>query len=100
MRIQSGISHLAGWQSGYAAACKAVYAGSIPTSASSIKQTAPLRRRFAFFACDSAEPAANFATKIAGHFANVLNATDVVRVLHYAMPYASGARLACASRHA
>lgn len=24
---------LAGWQSGYAAACKAVYAGSIPTSA-------------------------------------------------------------------
>jgi hypothetical protein len=55
---------------------------------------------FCFFACDSAEPAANFATKIAGHFANVLNATDVVRVLHYAMPYASGARLACASRHA
>lgn len=30
--------HLAGWQSGYAAACKAVYAGSIPTSASSLKQ--------------------------------------------------------------
>jgi hypothetical protein len=25
---------LAGWQSGHAAACKAVYAGSIPTSAS------------------------------------------------------------------
>ena len=25
---------LAGWQSGYAAACKAVYAGSIPTPAS------------------------------------------------------------------
>ncbi len=25
---------LAGWQSGYAAACKAVYAGSIPASAS------------------------------------------------------------------
>ena len=28
---------MAGWQSGYAAACKAVYAGSIPASAS-IKQ--------------------------------------------------------------
>ena len=27
---------LAGWQSGYAAACKAVYAGSIPASASII----------------------------------------------------------------
>ena len=27
---------LAGWQSGYAAACKAVYAGSIPASASMI----------------------------------------------------------------
>ena len=27
---------LAGWQSGYAAACKAVYSGSIPDSASSI----------------------------------------------------------------
>jgi hypothetical protein len=27
--------HPAGWQSGYAAACKAAYAGSIPTSASS-----------------------------------------------------------------
>ena len=26
--------NLAGWQSGYAAACKAVYAGSIPASAS------------------------------------------------------------------
>ena len=26
---------LAGWQSGYAAACKAVYAGSIPVPASS-----------------------------------------------------------------
>ena len=25
---------MAGWQSGYAAACKAVYAGSIPASAS------------------------------------------------------------------
>ena len=25
--------NLAGWQSGYAAACKAVYAGSIPASA-------------------------------------------------------------------
>ena len=28
------MSNLAGWQSGYAAACKAVYAGSIPASAS------------------------------------------------------------------
>ena len=28
------ITCLAGWQSGYAAACKAVYAGSIPASAS------------------------------------------------------------------
>ena len=27
---------LAGWQSGYAAACKAVYAGSIPASASNL----------------------------------------------------------------
>ena len=30
------MSFLAGWQSGYAAACKAVYAGSIPASASKI----------------------------------------------------------------
>ena len=30
------IKHMAGWQSGYAAACKAVYAGSIPASASRI----------------------------------------------------------------
>ena len=29
-------THLAGWQSGYAAACKAVNAGSIPASASII----------------------------------------------------------------
>src|SRR3954468_12144262 len=29
---------LAGWQSGHAAACKAVYAGSIPTSASRLLQ--------------------------------------------------------------
>ena len=28
------IGDMAGWQSGYAAACKAVYAGSIPASAS------------------------------------------------------------------
>ena len=27
---------MAGWQSGYAAACKAVYAGSIPASASKL----------------------------------------------------------------
>ena len=31
-------TNLAGWQSGYAAACKAVYAGSIPASASNRKQ--------------------------------------------------------------
>ena len=30
------MSNLAGWQSGYAAACKAVYAGSIPASASTL----------------------------------------------------------------
>ena len=30
---------LAGWQSGYAAACKAVYAGSIPASASIFLKT-------------------------------------------------------------
>ncbi len=30
---------MAGWQSGYAAACKAVYAGSIPASASNILET-------------------------------------------------------------
>ena len=30
---------LAGWQSGYAAACKAVYAGSIPASASNFIKT-------------------------------------------------------------
>ena len=29
---------MAGWQSGYAAACKAVYAGSIPASASIINK--------------------------------------------------------------
>ena len=28
---------MAGWQSGYAAACKAVYAGSIPASASKVE---------------------------------------------------------------
>jgi hypothetical protein len=38
---------MAGWQSGHAAACKAVYAGSIPTSASIAKyEEAPLRRFF------------------------------------------------------
>ncbi len=30
------LSFWAGWQSGYAAACKAVYAGSIPASASKL----------------------------------------------------------------
>ena len=38
---------MAGWQSGHAAACKAVYAGSIPTSASIAKiEKAPLWRFF------------------------------------------------------
>ena len=32
--IEYSLLNLAGWQSGYAAACKAVYAGSIPASAS------------------------------------------------------------------
>ncbi len=32
------MSPLAGWQSGHAAACKAVYAGSIPTPASKLKR--------------------------------------------------------------
>ena len=32
------LSNRAGWQSGYAAACKAVYAGSIPASASTLFQ--------------------------------------------------------------
>jgi hypothetical protein len=31
---QLKVTTLAGWQSGHAAACKAVYAGSIPTPAS------------------------------------------------------------------
>ena len=40
-------SALARWQSGHAAACKAVYAGSIPTLASSaIKDLAPMWRFF------------------------------------------------------
>ena len=30
---------MAGWQSGHAAACKAVYAGSIPTPASKLPKT-------------------------------------------------------------
>ncbi len=36
------IKDLAGWQSGYAAACKAVYAGSIPTPASMSNQCRPI----------------------------------------------------------
>tara|TARA_S200000501_G_scaffold295533_1_gene281534 strand:- start:8573 stop:8764 length:192 start_codon:yes stop_codon:yes gene_type:complete len=35
VKINESIS-TAGWQSGHAAACKAVYAGSIPASASSL----------------------------------------------------------------
>ena len=36
IEITYTIHKLAGWQSGHAAACKAVYAGSIPASASNI----------------------------------------------------------------
>ena len=36
--IQYTLFNLAGWQSGYAAACKAVNAGSIPASASIKKE--------------------------------------------------------------
>tara|TARA_Y100000588_G_scaffold148105_1_gene162015 strand:- start:1237 stop:1389 length:153 start_codon:yes stop_codon:yes gene_type:complete len=38
--LARGVKIMAGWQSGYAAACKAVYAGSIPASAS-IYRTVP-----------------------------------------------------------
>jgi Phospholipase_D-nuclease N-terminal len=41
----------AGWQSGYAADCKSVYAGSIPTSASINKETVSASLRF-FYVCD------------------------------------------------
>ena len=37
--------HIAGWQSGYAAACKAVYAGSIPTPASTCRRRRPTVRK-------------------------------------------------------
>jgi hypothetical protein len=37
-RRQNRIVTLAGWQSGHAAACKAVNAGSIPTPASSVEK--------------------------------------------------------------
>ena len=33
-KVKNQLIIMAGWQSGYAAACKAVYAGSIPASAS------------------------------------------------------------------
>ena len=36
LKIKYTIHKVAGWQSGHAAACKAVYAGSIPASASII----------------------------------------------------------------
>jgi hypothetical protein len=35
-KVKNQLIIMAGWQSGYAAACKAVYAGSIPASASNI----------------------------------------------------------------
>ena len=35
----SSVCNMAGWQSGHAAACKAVYAGSIPTPASMYPQS-------------------------------------------------------------
>ena len=37
---------MAGWQSGHAAACKAVYAGSIPTPASIFKQVCIAKNLF------------------------------------------------------
>ena len=37
---------MAGWQSGYAAACKAVYAGSIPTPASTSRYLSGLYPNF------------------------------------------------------
>jgi hypothetical protein len=40
MSKPDGKDAMAGWQSGYAAACKAVYAGSIPASASIKRDTA------------------------------------------------------------
>ncbi|SOZ13552.1 hypothetical protein CBM2626_A140225 [Cupriavidus taiwanensis] len=60
--------HLAGWQSGYAAACKAVYAGSIPTSASSCKQ--------------NGAPWAPFLFSRAAFMAR-LRRPDVAGMLHY-----------------
>ena len=41
---------MAGWQSGYAAACKAVYAGSIPASASII--LVKMKMKIKFFVLD------------------------------------------------
>ena len=40
-QISNLIINRAGWQSGYAAACKAVYAGSIPASASNLIKGKP-----------------------------------------------------------
>ena len=40
---------LAGWQSGYAAACKAVYAGSIPASASNSNYYSQSSQNHSFF---------------------------------------------------
>ena len=37
---------LAGWQSGYAAACKAVNAGSIPASASTLLKKSEIKQEF------------------------------------------------------
>ena len=46
---------MAGWQSGHAAACKAVYAGSIPTPASTTLLSA-------WISCNSLSTAFNFNT--------------------------------------
>ena len=48
MRILSGCAGSfteARWQSGYAAACKAVYAGSIPTLASILTGSKPIKMK-------------------------------------------------------
>ena len=46
----------AGWQSGYAADCKSVYAGSIPTSASILEEPQAIRCLGLFFASQNARP--------------------------------------------
>ncbi len=47
--VFSSHRYMAWWQSGYAAACKAVYAGSIPTQASIAESSKATHRSVAFF---------------------------------------------------